>query len=668
MPIVTKDTWKLWFASLSENDEGNRNMVAFTNALNAGRSDTEKIKTLTDNKNYVFLAADRKKSIKIFHSPINFGGTMLRPTNKVVCLTGMGRSAVCVHLDIPSTISDCKIVTPTVEELAACETAEAVGNLIEPNPIPEEEGFFSYEGSNIMIPAPWLRDAIIAAETTKPFELIPIAIQAARAYDEANDNEDQNRAILHADDFCSWAWGVAVGRVPEAIVEIDADDIEAETYRVSRHLECITNIGVADGGNAIIAPAVGAVHGDILQQLTASIARQSEEAATSNLLRREEIDRKKDKDDQTKDRTKKIHSSIIRMLELASAITAADAIVNLAESCKSFLNAENKGLAEQTLTHQFEERGLTEVALATGTVQALFHGEFLYSDPSTPSNFTAFAFFEQQPLCNTRQHNYLTCSLIQQQGQRLTLEEIKASLKQEVVVPKDFTELGTQLQLFVGAVGIFFGDESIPALAMRRVLLLLGRHKLQFRASIAQDEWFPAKFLFAIDKRFQRWLGQCKRSNITRMEINDRILDLDDIVDLVLNGTFTMTLPLAFKKTTTSPNNETRKDDKDEPKAKKQKQDDKRKKDDSKTVTNEAQHPDLKLRDGEDWKGKFQNAHASDRPSWDGTKSKKMCIRWHLKGNCYDNCSRKESHVPASEIPSAKLAEAKAFLAKCRSE
>lgn len=186
---------------------------------------------------------------------------------------------------------------------------------------------------------------------------------------------------------------------------------------------------------------------------------------------------------------------------------------------------------------------------------------------------------------------------------------------------------------------------------------------------MAQDEWFPAKFLFAIDKRFQRWLGQCKRSNVTRLEINDRILDLDNIVDLVLNGTFTMNLPLAFKKTmTTMTNDEARKDDRDEPKAKKQKQEEKKKKDESKIVTNDAQHPDLKLRDGKDWKGRFQNANASDRPSWDGTKSKKMCIRWHLKGNCYDNCSRKESHVPASEIPALKLAEAKSFSAKCRNK
>ena len=106
MLAVIQETWKLWFASLPENEEGNRNMEAFTESLNSGKSKFKKVKNLTDSQNSVFLAVDGKKMIKIFHSPKNFGGTLLHPSNKVTCLTGLGRSAICVQLDPTLAIAD----------------------------------------------------------------------------------------------------------------------------------------------------------------------------------------------------------------------------------------------------------------------------------------------------------------------------------------------------------------------------------------------------------------------------------------------------------------------------------------------------------------------------------------------------------------------------------
>ena len=71
-------------------------MAAFTAAMDANKSEAEKLKNLTDNHNNVFLLVDNNRLIRIFHSPKNFGGTLLRPSNKVACLTGLGRSAICV--------------------------------------------------------------------------------------------------------------------------------------------------------------------------------------------------------------------------------------------------------------------------------------------------------------------------------------------------------------------------------------------------------------------------------------------------------------------------------------------------------------------------------------------------------------------------------------------
>ena len=59
-------------------------------------------------------------------------------------------------------------------------------------------------------------------------------------------------------------------------------------------------------------------------------------------------------------------------------------------------------------------------------------------------------------LLDSHQNNYLICQLVQTQGQKKSLDKIKASLKQMIHVPTDFNSMGTQFQLFAAACGVFF--------------------------------------------------------------------------------------------------------------------------------------------------------------------------------------------------------------------
>jgi hypothetical protein len=47
-----------------------------------------------------------------------------------------------------------------------------------------------------------------------------------------------------------------------------------------------------------------------------------------------------------------------------------------------------------------------------------FIAEFLYSNSSTPRNFTFFAFHKQEPNSNNCQNNYLICHLLRIEGQK----------------------------------------------------------------------------------------------------------------------------------------------------------------------------------------------------------------------------------------------------------
>jgi hypothetical protein len=162
--------WATSFVNRANNDAGNRNLQAFSDVLGSEVSTEAKLRDLVDELDTVILAADAKRSIMLLHSPKNFGGTRSRPDNKVTCMIGFGARAASILPDLNSAFVDTRIVVPSVQDLAACESAEEVANI----PAPNKNGVVGFEGSAIFIPGPVLRNAIIESNSKDPFELIPI--------------------------------------------------------------------------------------------------------------------------------------------------------------------------------------------------------------------------------------------------------------------------------------------------------------------------------------------------------------------------------------------------------------------------------------------------------------------------------------------------------------
>jgi hypothetical protein len=59
--------------------------------------------------------------------------------------------------------------------------------------------------------------------------------------------------------------------------------------------------------------------------------------------------------------------------------------------------------------------------------------------------------------------------------------------------------------------------------------------------------------MFAIDQRVQRWLKSSKRAENSRNKVNNKCLNLDDVIEQVLNRTFTVMLAPAFRKVQIAP-------------------------------------------------------------------------------------------------------------------
>ena len=146
----------------------------------------------------------------------------------------------------------------------------------------------------------------------------------------------------------------------------------------------------------------------------------------------------------------------MNMIKCASTTDHYDENKEITPTFLWFINSDNVGLAQYELIHQFNEGGFLDVKFESGTTQAHYRGGFLYSDSSLPSNFTVFAFHEQEPNSLNQQKFYLICHLIQKQGYKKSLDKIKASLKQTVHIPNNFTGLRTHLQLFATMSSIFW--------------------------------------------------------------------------------------------------------------------------------------------------------------------------------------------------------------------
>ena len=151
----------------------------------------------------VLFAADSNKKLLVLHSFKNAGGTLLRPEKKLMCLSGTGSLATVFEVDHLTLMAECNLVTPTIDELRECKTETEVAEV----EAPEENGLVTYPGSASFLPAPWLADAVIAANSSNPFLLITRVNTAAKAFD-LEHKEDENyitTAADHVGDFILWA-------------------------------------------------------------------------------------------------------------------------------------------------------------------------------------------------------------------------------------------------------------------------------------------------------------------------------------------------------------------------------------------------------------------------------------------------------------------------------
>jgi hypothetical protein len=266
---------------------------------------------------------------------------------------------------------------------------------------------------------------------------------------------------------------------------------------------------------------------------------------------------------------------------------------------------------------------------------------------------------------------HLTLQLILTQSRGMTVNEIKASNKQEVNAPSNFNDMKEQLRMFSVANDIFLGPLSFGSCALCSLQTLVENSRSTFKAQERLDEEFNSKFLYAIDLRMQTWLKQCKTAAV-RHEVDDNIINFYPLISEVLFGSFHINLPPTFKikdpaaDNTTATASATGKKDNSRTFGNKEGRNNKKKKsDDRSVIKNDSPHPKICMLTNEMWAINFASKHLDKCPKWNDTCH--CCCRWFLQKYCFSDCKNKESHVKANEVSAENLANMKAWVKLCRS-
>jgi hypothetical protein len=106
-------------------------------------------------------------------------------------------------------------------------------------PVPNEISVIGFEGSAIFIPAPVIRNAILASNTRDPFELILLMKTTATAFNAVHENNGNmiSTAITHSDNLNAWFCGVKQGLINKTRYSVIPDDKEVNNFFTIRHLQ-----------------------------------------------------------------------------------------------------------------------------------------------------------------------------------------------------------------------------------------------------------------------------------------------------------------------------------------------------------------------------------------------------------------------------------------------
>ena len=659
--VLPSNSFETRFLRLCELSEaGNSNLEAYARAADPSKTDEkDRLNAILMDKENVVVAVNKNKEIIFLHSIVNLGGTFIKPENKIVCLQGMGSDSPAFILDAKTACEEIEFEFPNLKKISESQTIEELSNL---RPLKTNK----FTCTQLFFPTPYELKALILADSRDPMSLLTTLKDAAKQEDNNTMGEVE---IMNSDKFSKhtsrnliWLWAVTNGIIPEVKMVVDVEDPELNEFKTKRMGECILPPMPSLGRNNTDETTNGGFN-----QLSSALVSFGESINRSNAVRSLELKRMYDKDEEKGDRVRAVMDiSTKNMILNAMSVDGERPAEELTEDFRRFFNAKTAGAAGLETLNQLRTSGFMNSTISEGAINNMYHGNLVSLLGTVISGFCPFTFKAAKIMQESQQKSFMIMHQQDSFGGNKTAEDIEKSMKQNIIMPKDYHDMMGMFKRQNAMMKKWLGPEAELTIEHIDFIVGLERSECSIEAKVEEDKDYCTKIMYGgalAEQVFWRQCYECEDRETVAKPNFKRVLELVEI------GQFNCELPAQFKRIEKRKADETSDNSLlNEIKRLKSELGRRNSSNNSERTDNRIfngnQFPDFKIRQNEDWRKVFCSKQKHGRlPQIDGVQ---MCPKWNVQGYCFADCKRVKTHLPHADIPDNKKKEFAAWISSCR--
>jgi hypothetical protein len=341
---------------------------------------------------------------------------------------------------------------------------------------------------------------------------------------------------------------------------------------------------------------------------------------------------------------KKMPTKYQNMILVATS-TGEATNVEYDQAATEFFKTTNVLHAQVLLNSEMEAAKL-DCTISPAMATTLSHGGFLWASPLTPSGFAASTIISEGIMRTDTLYEGMVLDYSTKHD--MSASSLAKLTKTKVMFPTSIETTVERIQALKTLATYFFGHRSFISQGLTKLVHQCLDNKQLLRTKLYMDEQFIAKFIYAIDDRIYQWLRQCSTADaVTDTDLE--LVEFNSLFKDILLSRFDIRLPPNINKI-----KKTQHDEEDGQ--------NKKTKITAVMVRNGAINKEWKLRNNERWDTVFRSkSHTGPLLSM----GSKPCLKYHVKGFCFDDCTLLQSHTKLNEADS-KLTEE--FIKELRGE
>ena len=622
-------SWLEWFQSRESAPKIDESMKkALLETFNASKPEEDIKKAVTNYKETVFLFKQNfgKNKLNIFHHLEAVGGNIYQTEEHFGAIQGVEKDLTCIAtVDMPQLLDKSNETgVPLVEDYLKITNNNEYRNL-------KTSTNLKFASRNFIPIPPFLLQVVSNTIIKTDGDSMEVLLAVIKGIKDLNDEVTKNGTNSElAKDSCGdilhWIYLASKNKVNlTPTIGCSVKELRSRFKDIQQTIEGANQVQTTQSQNTN-------------QDLSKSIKRPLEMIAASSTSTQDFLCKLTQIQTSNQDKSSSSFGKLSERTQNMMLVASSRGTVvpsELEEEAMNFFKLSSVSRAQQFLESYLETKSI-KCTIQTAVANLLLQGCFIWSNPLTPSGLAGSVIASKDVIFNNSIHEGILLDFS-------TKHEIsKASLskltKTQVMYPSTIELTIERIEALVALAELFFTDRSVLTEGLLVLLKMSKINKTLLRTKLYLDKMFIAKFLFSIDDRINKWLGECaKAKDITETSLE--LVDFSTIVsDLKLNRYF-CDLPSNIKMIVKDEDGEGS-NPKESKKRKTNIDSSNSNPNVSKVVLNQDQVEAWKFRDGENWQ-MWRNKTVNG-PTL--SNNVKPCLKFHVRGSCFDDCTNKSSH------------------------